>query len=147
MQKLEPQDISTLDSPTLSTDIQFTTNIELDHTTGSVEELAPYPYRPTVDKYDKGPQSFFSLGRRGHWAGNSPTNRRVLRGTGGVRSRLETLRRGRFSFAPTTASSENEEFELSDTSASGSTSGLGSSTRAGWDTSNPSASGGPLGIP
>ncbi|KZV69523.1 hypothetical protein PENSPDRAFT_478821 [Peniophora sp. CONT] len=138
MQKLEPHDISTLDSPSLSTDIQFTTNIELDHTTGSIEEAAPYPYRSTANEPDITPQSFMSLGQRGVWTGKAKASRGT-RG-GGVRSRLEMLRRGRLSFSPTVDFSANEEFELSATSETGSTSGFGSSSREGRDWSKPSTS-------
>ena len=137
MQRLDPHDISTLDSPTLSTDIQFTTNIELDHTTGSIEEGAPYPYRSSANEPNKAPQSFLSLGQRGLWGASAPRNSRI---GDGMRSRLDRLRRGRLSFAPTTDSRTNEEYELTITSESGSTSGLPSSSRAGWDWSKPSTS-------
>lgn len=139
MQKLEPRDSSTLDSSTLSTGIQFTTNIEVDRTTGSIEDSAPYPYRSTAERPDEASesQSFLSLGRRGDWGEDTS---RGVRAGGSVRSRLEMLRRGRLSFAPTTHYNPDEEYELSMTPGSGSASGLGSSSRGGQDWSKPSTS-------
>ncbi|VDB87473.1 unnamed protein product [Peniophora sp. CBMAI 1063] len=136
MQKLDPHDISTLDSPTLSTDIQFTTNIELDHTTGSIDEAEPYSF-PSTNESDEARQSFLNLGKGGIWGANTKS-RGARRGSGG-RSRLDILR-GRLSFSPTTASNTNEEFEMSVTSRSGSTSGHGSSSRGERDWSKPSTS-------